>query len=59
MSDELKSCPFCGRSGNEIKISQDAPQYPVFVECPCACTLCTDAYTMRRAVETWNRRVNP
>ena len=56
---ELKPCPFCGRSGYEIKISQDAPQYPVFVECPCGCSLFRGMNTFEDAVKHWNRRANP
>ena len=58
-NETLKPCPFCGRSGEDILISQDAPQYPVFVECPCGCTLFRGMKTFAEAAEHWNRRANP
>ena len=57
MIEKLKPCPFCGRSGEEIHIIQEAPHLPVFVECPCGCTLFRGMKTFEDAVKQWNRRV--
>ncbi len=39
MTEKLKPCPFCGRKDDEIEITQEFSRYPLYVECPCGCTL--------------------
>ena len=58
MIEKLKPCPFCGRPHEEIEIYQEFSNVPFYVECPCGCTLFTDAHSMRGAVDSWNRRTN-
>ena len=58
MNEKLKPCPFCGRHHEEIEITSETANTPFYVECPCGCTLFTDAHSMRGAVDAWNRRTN-
>ena len=63
MNDELKSCPFCGYSGNIVQFlcSRDLRHIPgytfYFIRCP-QCGIRTEEYQKKnKAITDWNRRI--
>lgn len=55
MSDELKSCPFCGGTEQRIKSSG---RWGWFVSCSC-CAVGPSAKSRDDAVTAWNTRIEP
>ena len=54
MTDELKSCPFCG--SKDVGFNENA--YAIWVEC-CNCWCRTDEeFSVDTAREVWNRRAD-
>lgn len=71
MSEELKSCPFCGhriviekdvydpsRDWNPTFIDPDSGGDPINIHCECGLEFCAGTYDWSEFVEAWNRRAN-
>lgn len=69
MSEQLKPCPFCGAIAHLSELKQAAKPSPrYFVECSNQRGNCIASfsgtfgrryYTIRDAIEQWNRRAEP
>lgn len=55
MSEELKTCPFCG--SNECYIVKDYELVKVWVKCGCCGADTRIGNSVKEAIEAWNRRV--
>lgn len=71
MSEELKSCPFCGhridiekdvydpsRDWSPTFIDPDSGGDPINIHCECGLEFCTGTYDWDEFVKAWNRRAS-
>ena len=62
MMEELKTCPFCGKEGEMIRVphySRGTLSYTYYVKCEYTCCRLMSPYISEsQAAEAWNNRVD-